>query len=135
MANKTMEEVQGAIIRMATLFPHVWRSAMDASTTRTHANLDPPSWCTCGKCRPEEDPQDRICCKNHARNHENPIFERIVLDEHTVEVALMNNADWLNLPRIFTPAKMRNTAYRQYILWFWGKLGYKNRTLLHQVAH
>ena len=39
----------------------------------------------------------------------------------------MNNADWLNLPQIFSPAKMRNTSYRQYILWFWGKLGYKNR--------
>ena len=127
MANKTMDKVQGAIIRMATLFPHVLRSAMDASTTTTRKNPDPPSWCKCGKCRPEEDPQDRICCKNHARNHENPVFERIVLDEHTIEVALMNNADWLNLPRIFTPAKMRNTAYRQYILWFWGKLGYKNR--------
>ena len=84
-------------------------------------------WCICGKCHREDDPEDRLCCKNNRRNHESPIFEHIVLNEHTLEVALINNADWLNLPRVFTNAKMRNTAYRQYILWYYGKLGYKNR--------
>ena len=69
----------------------------------------------------------RIGCCNKRQNHESPIFEHIVLNEHTLEVALVNNADWLNLPRVFTNSKMRNTAYRQYILWYYGKLGYKNR--------
>ena len=122
---------------MAKVSPYLWRSLKrkysnsEQTTTppsgEPPSSEPPPSWCKCGKCRRESDPADRICCKNYDKNHENAIFEQIVLDEHTVYVALINNADWLNLPRIFTAAKMRNTAYRQYILWFWGKLGYKNR--------
>lgn len=126
MASHTIDEVRDTVTRIAKLYPHLWRSAIGSAGGQS-TPLNPPSWCKCGKCHEEEDPQDRLCCNNHARNHENAVFERIVLDEHTIEVALMNNADWLNLPRIFTAAKMRNTAYRQYILWFWGKLGYKNR--------
>ena len=61
---------------------------MDAS----NASQNPPSWCKYRKCHEEDDPQDRLCCNNRARNHENDVFERIVLDEHTIEVALMNNA-------------------------------------------
>ena len=132
MSIHTTEEVQEVLICMAKTCPHLWRSLTKTTSTvsspdEPEKEADSPSWCICGKCRPEEDPQDRICCKNHAKNHENPIFERVVLDEHTIEVALINNADWLNLPHTFSPAKMRNTSYRQYILWFWGKLGYKNR--------
>ena len=121
MTSHTIDEVQVIVTRLAK-HPHLWRSAiarMEGPTARTI----PPSWCKCGKCHEEEDPQDQLCCNNHARNHENGVFERI---KHTIEVALMNNADWLNLPRIFTAAKMHNRANRRYILWFWGKLGYKN---------
>ena len=107
------------------MYPRLWRSATGSSGGPS-APLNPPSWCKCGKCHEEEDPQDRLCCENHVRNHENAVFEQVVLDEHKIEVALMNNADWLSLPRIFTAAKMCNMAYRQYILRFWGKLGYKN---------
>ena len=123
MTSHTMEEVQDMVTRLAKQYPHLWRSTVSRMGGPPTAQ-NPPTWCKCGKCR-EEDSEDRLCCNNHARNHENGIF--IVLDEHTIEAALINNADWLNLPRIFTAAKMRNTAYRQYILWFWGKLGYKNR--------
>ena len=121
----TMGEVQDMVIRLAKLYPHLWRSAV-ALRDEPHVSQNSPSWCKCGKWH-EEDPQDRLCCNNHARNHDNPVFERILLDEHTIEVALMNSVDWLNSPRIFSPAKIHNTAYWQYILWFWGKLGYTNR--------
>lgn len=135
VSQHTLNEVQELIIEFAKACPHLWRSLHLKKTGQIAVppcgepppNEPPPSWCICSKCRREYEAQDRICCRNHAYNHEHALFERIVLDEHTLQVALINNADWLNLPRIFTAAKMRNTAYRQYILWFWGKLGYKNR--------
>ena len=124
MTSHTMDEVQDMVTRLAKQYSHLWRSAiaqMDGPTT----SRNPHDVNVENAVRKKIHKTDY--CNNHARNHENGVFERIVLDEHTIEVALMNNADWLNLPRIFTAAKMRNTAYRQYILWFWGKLGYKNR--------
>ena len=75
----------------------------------------PGPWCICGRCQAEIELEDRICCRNHARNHENPVFEMVVLDKHALEVALINNAVWLNSPRMFTNAKICNTAYRQYV--------------------
>ena len=121
-------DVEAMLAKMATVCPHLWRSL----TASPHSvDISPshqkPSWCKCGKCYEEADPEDRVCCKNNKKNHEHPSFEKVCLDRHTLEVALVNNCDWLNMPKIYTPAKFRNTAYRQYILWFHGKLGYKNR--------
>lgn len=116
---------------MATTCPHLFRAVTGAASSESVVNASEleskPTWCKCQKCQEEEDPEDRICCNNKPKNHENPMFERVCLDEQTVEVALINNCDWLNMPRIFSTAKLRNTAYRQYILWYHGKLGYKNR--------
>ena len=65
--------------------------------------------------------------KNKFKNHEHPHFFQLCLDQQTLELALINNCDWLNMPRIYTHSKFHNTAYRQYILWFFGKLGYQKR--------
>lgn len=121
-------DVEAMLAKMAVVCPHLWRS-LTAPTQSTDIGPDhqKPSWCKCDKCYEEADPEDRVCCKNNKKNHEHPSFEKVCLDKHTLEVALVNNCDWLNMPKIYTPAKFRNTAYRQYILWFHGKLGYKNR--------
>ena len=95
MTSHTIDEVQVIVTRLAKQYPHLWRSAIARMEGPTAPTI-PPSWCKCGKCHEEEDPQDRLCCNNHARNHENGVFERIVLDEHTIEVALINNADCLS---------------------------------------
>ena len=118
-----------ALAKMAEVCPHVFQYVANnmSGPSEPPQPTEKPEWCKCGKCRNEAANEDRICCNNHPKNHENPIFTRICLDETTVELALINNCDWLNLPKIYTAAKFRNTAYRQYILWFYGKLGFKNR--------
>ena len=121
-------DVEGVLAKMAVVCPDLWRSLTSATqSSDIGLNHQQPRWCKCGKCYEEADPEDRVCCKNNAKNDSHPSFDRVVLDKDTLQVALVNNCDWLNMPKIYTPAKFRNTAYRQYILWFHGKLGYKNR--------
>ena len=68
-----MDKVQKLLIKVAKLYLHLWRSTTTGGST-PFESTNPPSRCKCGKCRPEEDPEDRLCCDNHARNDENPIL-------------------------------------------------------------
>ena len=119
------------IQNMASASPIAWstvRSKMDPNPPNSPIQL--PSWCICGQCRPMIDPKERVCCKNETFNHEHVDFSSLVLDHRTLRIAILNNADWLNAPRRFTPAAYRKAAYRQYILWYWGHLGFGNRRVI-----
>ena len=125
------EDLETALASMAEICPHVFRHIIASGSSDQSMPSpinEPQPWCKCGKCQYEEHPEDRICCNNNRKKkHESPIFSRVYLDETTVELALINNCDWLNLPKIYTASKFRNTACQQYILWYYGKLGYRNR--------
>ena len=122
-SSRSKEELVSVLETVAAKYPHIWDIISGKRSTPPQTQV--PPWCKCGKCRSEDDPLDRICCKNHPKNHENVHFYHLCLDQQTLEIALINNCDWLNMPHIFNNSKFRNTAYRQYILWFHGKLGYK----------
>lgn len=127
----TKEEIEKILCDVAKHSPFLFRSLVNREVrddTNQPLSL-PPSWCKCDHCNEERLPEDRICCKNNPKNHENPVFKQLCLDEETLEVALINNCDWLNMPKIYSPAKFRNTAYRQYILWFYGRLDFRNRRI------
>ena len=116
---------------MASLSPNVWTAAkgrLDPNPPNSPNQV--PSWCICGQCRPMLNEKERVCCRNEQYNHEHQKKFHIVLDERTVRVAILNNADWLNSPRRFLPATFRKTSYRQYVLWRWGHLGYGNRRVI-----
>ena len=127
-ATHSKKDLEGLLVAVASRCPQLWKSV-----STSEKQVDPekpylqPPWCKCGKCHMEGDAEDQVCCKNHPKNHENPYFFQLCLDQQTLELALVNNCDWLNMPRIYTNSKFRNTAYRQYILWFHGKLGYRKR--------
>ena len=126
-SSRSKEQLVSLLETVATKHPNVWAQISGKHPTPPQTQDRIPTWCKCGKCKSEEDPLDRICCKNHPKNHENFHFYHLCLDQQTLEIALINNCDWLNMPRVFNNSKFRNTAYRQYILWFHGKLGYRNR--------
>ena len=127
-ATHSKKDLENLLVAVASRCPQLWKSI-----STSEKQVDPekpylqPPWCKCGKCHMEGDAEDQVCCKNHPKNHENPYFFQLCLDQQTLELALVNNCDWLNMPRIYTNSKFRNTAYRQYILWFHGKLGYRKR--------
>ena len=119
------------IQNMASASPTVWstvRSRMDPQPPTSPTQL--PSWCICGHCRPMIESNERVCCRNETFDHEHDDFHFIVLDQRTLRIAILNNADWLNGPWRFTPATCRKAAYRQYILWYWGHLCFGNRRVI-----
>ena len=113
-ATKSKGELEELLVSMASKCPQLWNSLLKTGIppvpNKPHL---PPPWCECGKCHPEPDPEDQICCKNKLKNHEHPHFFQLCFDQQTLELALINNCDWLNMPRIYTHTKFRNTAYRQ----------------------
>ena len=121
-ATSTKKELEEMLMSVVSRCPQLWKNVRqsDDNPAGDPQSSGSPPWCKCGRCKEEEDPQDRICCKNNRKNHQNPHFFQLCLDQQTLELALINNCDWLNMPRIYTNAKYRNTAYRQYILWFYG---------------
>ena len=87
-ATSTKEDIEEMLLSVAERCPQLWKSVRqsrgDPGASQSSAR---PSWCKCGKCREEEDPQDRICCKNHQKNHENPHFFQLCLDQQTLELS------------------------------------------------
>ena len=107
-------------------------SGDESQEEREQQIQDQPLWCECGgHCCEMQKEEECICCKNYIKNHQHPLFENHILTEHNLELAMQNNADFFNYP--FDPSNngcWRYTAYRQYILWVWGKLGRRNRKVI-----
>ena len=60
-----MADVEGMLAKMAQVCPDLWRSLTSASgSADIGPNHQEPRWCKCGKCYEEDDPEDRVCCKN-----------------------------------------------------------------------
>ena len=93
--------------------------------------ISKPHWCICGQCKEMPDERQRVCCRNDHYNHEHPIFEQHILLEASLELAMRNNSDHLHYPFDPTnPGCWRFTAYRQYALWAWGRLGKHDRKVI-----
>lgn len=138
---KTMsrEEVIQRLCMMAKYSPLLWakidampdKEVGDGTMDEDTNGADTPRWCICGLCREMPDERQRICCQNATQNHEHPFFEHHILLEATLELAMRNNADHLYYPfDPSNPACWCFTAYRQYCLWVWGKLGKSNRKVI-----
>ena len=67
-----MQPIQIRGGRNAAVSGIIWKSIVTSQDFPVSSFLkDVPPWCKCGKCREESDLLDRICCKNHPKNHEN----------------------------------------------------------------
>ena len=136
-----LNQVVEVVATMAKLAPGLWQQV--TAHMANHRNDDPecpdqeriiddiPHWCICSKCVDMGNERENVCCRNAFKNHEHALFENHVLTEHNLELAMRSNSDYLNYP--FDPnnnACWRFTAYRQYIMWYWGKLGQGNRKVI-----
>eukprot|EP00794_Sanderia_malayensis_P001872 gene1872-2115_t len=133
------KEIIELLAGMAKFSPALWDQVKKSSHSQdgndigdeNNTPVETPSWCKCGQCVEMPTQAERVCCQNNAKNHEHPLFENHCLTEHNLELAMQSNADHLNYP--FDPsnnASWRYTAYRQYTIWVWGKLGRSNRKVI-----
>ena len=82
---------------------------------------DLPEWCVCGNCVPMENPQEQKCITSYE------LFQNLCLDRNVLEVAIKARCDMRADDPDFSTNSYRKAAYRQYILWRYGRLGKDNR--------
>ena len=119
-----------------TLWSHIKKPLTEVQQEETQGSEteienEPPLWCRCSQCREMLKEEEKVCCNNSFKDHEHPLFENHCLTEHNLDLAMQSTADLLNYP--FDPSNnacWRLTAYRQYIMWVWGKLGIRNRKVI-----
>ncbi|WAR18486.1 hypothetical protein MAR_033417 [Mya arenaria] len=104
------------------------------------------AWCLCGCCSDMQKEIDCLCCRelvaiNGKENNEqiqldcicnHPKFSTLCLDRDVLGVAAITVSAMMGtfLPVPVTDTFFRLTAYRQFTLWIYGKLGRHNRRVV-----
>ena len=89
-----------------------------------------PEWCKCHVCRPMPNEIENVCCKRVACITRFQAFNNICLDRDILEVCMKARCDIRADEFNFSVESFRKAAYRQFVLWRFGKLGRGNRRVV-----
>lgn len=89
-----------------------------------------PPFCKCGNCREMPTQIENKCCSNSRCLRERQIFKKISLDVDFLRQSIRERADYRAETFDFSNRSLRKAAYRQYVLWRYGKLGRGNRRVV-----
>ena len=81
-----------------------------------------PEWCKCGRCRPMENPVERLCCKMRPCISTTEAFNDVCLSRSVLSVCILDRSDFFGDLVEFSPSNYRKAAYRQYIMYSHGYL-------------
>lgn len=91
------------------------------------SNTGQPEWCICGVRRSMTTPEENKCCRKRVCVASYELFQNICTDREVLKVAIHARCD-IRVEEPDNPSdSFRKAAYRQYILWRFGKLGRGNR--------
>lgn len=93
-----------------------------------------PEWCKCNVCRPMPNEIENVCCKRVACITRFQAFNNICLDRDILEVCIKARCDIRADDFNFSMESFRKAAYRQFVLWRFGKLGRGNRRVVPSCA-
>lgn len=86
-----------------------------------------PEWCICGVCRSMPTPEEDKCCGKRVCVTSYELFQNICIDREVLTVAVRARCDIRVEEPDYSSNSFRKAAYRQFILWRFGKLGRGNR--------
>ena len=89
--------------------------------------LSKPSWCKCGICRPMPAEEENKCCGKIRCTTSHVTFQHTCLDQNVLIMAIRGRCDLRAEEPEYSTNSFRKTAYCQYILWRYKKLGKGNR--------
>ena len=112
-------------------------------------NPSSPDWCICSRCWPMLNARQNVCCRDVPFKTTRGEFRAVLLDYNVLRVSVRYSrysgtcpqlvfifhcitryrADWFAAPLDYSHSGIRNAAYRQYILSFYGYLGQGNRRI------
>ena len=82
-----------------------------------------PEWCKCNVCRPMPNEIKNVCCKRVTCITRFQAFNDICLDRDILGVCIKARSDIRADNFNFSMECFRKAAYRQFVLWRFGKLG------------
>ena len=97
-------------------------------------NNSSPEWCRCGVCRPMPSDQENLCFKRVNCITRFQVFNNICLDRYILEVCIKARCDIRADDFNFSMESFRKAAYKQFILWRYGKRGRENRRVVSSCA-
>lgn len=87
-------------------------------------------WCKCSVCQEMPKPEENVCCKLTTCVTSYQRFQNICIDREVLELAIRAQCDIRADEPDYSMSSYRKAAYRQYVLWKYGKLGRGNRRVL-----
>ena len=87
----------------------------------------PPDWCICGVCRDMGNDEENKCCRKRTCVTSYELFRNICTDREVLVIAIRARCDIRAGEADYEMNSFRKAAYRQFILWRYGKLGKGNR--------
>ncbi|XP_056003541.1 P2X purinoceptor 7-like [Ostrea edulis] len=93
-----------------------------------------PNWCVCGKYREMPTDREKVCCGKEQCITLLPDFSVLILDEAVLAPARLYRRDILVFNEVDERKGNRHQAYRQYILWTYGRLGAGDRRVIPSFA-
>lgn len=101
----------------------------ESSNSLARVSLTPvPTFCVCGQCTVMDKAVMNCCCNHLDCITSHPTFKDLCLRPSVLEVAgVLNYCDQFHDEPVIENNKMRNQAYRFFILWQFGRLGHGNR--------
>ena len=86
-----------------------------------------PDWCKCSVCRDMGNDVENKCCGKAKCVTSYELFRNICIDREVLRLAVRARCDIRAEEPDYSMSSFRKAAYRQYILWPYGKLGKGNR--------
>ena len=87
-------------------------------------------WCKCRKCRLMPKEKENKCCGRWPCVSTYQIFAKVCLDRDVLDVAIKTRNDFRAEDIEFTTDSYRHAAYRQFIMWKYGRLGREDRRVI-----
>lgn len=106
---------------------HVIQDSPDDVQTSPAALI---TWCKCGVCKIMPSAEERKCCGKKRCVTSFHAFRKVCLDRNILVVCVKTQADHFAEDFEFSTNSFRKAAYRQFIMWKYGKLGYGNRRII-----
>ena len=88
------------------------------------------AWCVSGVCRRMPSEEENVCCKKRTCVTSYVMFNTICIDREVLQLAIRARCDIRADEPDDTTQSCRNSAYWQYTLWKYAKLGRGNRKIL-----
>ncbi len=134
----SMEKLQALVLELAVTGEGSLEYVQDLITVieNPHAEIErpfSPPWCKCGVCIDMGNDDENKCCGRRVCITSYVMFKKLCLDRDVLKLNIVARCDLRADNMEFSTNAFRKAAYRQMVLWKYGRLGVGNRRIYHHA--